>query len=115
MNDQQTDLGVDVTAVGPGCWRVTVSGEIDMATAPSLASQLDSLTSEPGVSVVVDLTGVSFMDSSGLRTVVRSATAAEDSGGSLVINGVSGSVARLLEVTGLTERLRVTGTDPTGS
>lgn len=50
---------------------VTVSGEVDALTAPTLRAQLDSALAEAGDGpVVVDLTDVSFLASRGLATLV---------------------------------------------
>jgi anti-anti-sigma factor len=89
-----------------GSWRVLGRGELDVATASRLEAALEPLVDSRASLVVLDLTEVSFLDSSGLRTIVRAATSLEDGGGRLVIDGVSPAVSRVLEVTGLLERLR---------
>jgi len=96
---------VHTDELGPGSWRVTVAGELDAASSPELAAAIDPLVALPATSVVVNLEGVGFMDSSGLRTLVRAANQARDGGGSLVLARASGAVVRLLEVTGLVEHL----------
>lgn len=93
-------------SLGPNEWRVIVEGELDMASAEQLAVALEPLITTDGASIVLNLKGVSFMDSSGLRTIVRAANAAETRGGSLVLAGLSRAVARLLEVTGLIDQLQ---------
>lgn len=95
-----------VDEVGERAWRVTVAGEIDASTAPDLAAALRPLVEEPSPSVVVNMAGVSFMDSSGLRALVHAAHDAKEQGGSVVLVAVSGAVNRLLEVTGLVDHLR---------
>lgn len=100
--------GVEQT--GPSAWRVTVAGELDAASAPALAALIDPLVAKDVPSVVINLAEVTFMDSSGLRTLVRAANEAKASGGSLVLARASGAVIRLLEVTGLVESLRPTET-----
>ncbi len=50
---------------------VTVRGEIDLLTAPSLAARLDALTAGPCPDLVLDLGPVSFMDCTGLGVVCR--------------------------------------------
>lgn len=89
-----------------GTWRVRGRGELDVATASRLEAVLSPLVDSSASLVVLDLTDVSFLDSSGLRTIVRTATSLEDGGGRLVIDGASAAVSRVLEVTGLLERLR---------
>lgn len=54
-----------------GTATVTVRGEIDAATADTLGQRLADVTGGSPLRVVIDLAGVSFMDSSGLRAFVR--------------------------------------------
>jgi anti-sigma B factor antagonist len=94
-----------VDEVEPGSWRVTIGGDVDVATAPQLADVLRPLVGQSSPSVVVNLAAVEFMDSSGLRALVQAANEAKASGGSLVLTRVSTAVTRLLEVAGLLEHL----------
>jgi anti-anti-sigma factor len=97
---------VETEPQGDATWRVRGRGELDVATAARLEAALDPLVAASASLIVLDLSEVSFLDSSGLRTIVRTATSLEDGGGRLVIDGVSPAVSRVLEVTGLLERLR---------
>jgi anti-anti-sigma factor len=103
---QHGTFEVDSEPLGEGAWRVRGRGELDVATAARLEAALEPLVDGKASLVVLDLSEVSFLDSSGLRTIVRTATALEDDGGRLIIDGVSPAVSRVLEVTGLLERLR---------
>ena len=59
---------------------LSVRGELDLATAPRLAEAAESQLSQQPQSLVVDLTGTTFLDSSGARELVRIARrAAEES------------------------------------
>jgi anti-anti-sigma factor len=107
--DESSAFGADAAEQGSGAWRVVARGELDVATADELARTLDPVVSGGASLVVLDLSDVTFLDSSGLRTIVRSATSLEEGGGRLVVDGVSPAVARVLEVTGLLERLRGDG------
>jgi anti-sigma B factor antagonist len=80
-------------------------GEIDSYTAPALARRL---ASEPKV-LVVDLAGVSFIDSSGLRILVEAHQARIDYDASLTLRSPSAAVQRLLEISGLSSHLDVSG------
>lgn len=80
---------------------VRVAGEIDLETADQLAEAIDACH---GL-VVVDLGGVTFMDSSGLGTLIRARNRLVDEGGGLVVREVAANVRRLFEVTGLTDFL----------
>jgi anti-anti-sigma factor len=83
------------------CALLTVSGELDLATAPRLTEMLDWLCRQPHHQVTVDLHQVSFIDSTGLSVLIRARNALSDVSGRLVLSGPSRSVQRLLDVTGL--------------
>jgi anti-sigma B factor antagonist len=86
-----------------GAWAVRPHGEIDMEHAGLLANQFDELIGQGVTVVVVDLADASFLDSSGLRVIVRAGEQLRERGGQLLLEGASGAVARILEVTGLLE------------
>ncbi len=85
-------------------WKV--SGEIDAHTAPSLAAAMAQL---PAGVVTVDVAGVSFMDSSGLRVLMDATTRARDGGGDLIVANSTPGIARLVEISGLGGQLRLDG------
>jgi anti-sigma B factor antagonist len=87
---------------------IEVFGELDLATAPRLCSALDAARIHRVKRVVVDLTGVDFCDSTGLRALIGASTELRVGGGRLAIACLpSGAVARLFEVVGARESLRV--------
>ncbi|MBA3288587.1 MAG: STAS domain-containing protein [Acidimicrobiia bacterium] len=77
-------------------------GEIDSYTAPMLAERM-----ERGDVDVLDLAGVTFLDSSGLRLLVDAHQTRADAGSSLLLRSPSAPVQRLLEISGLTGYLDV--------
>jgi anti-anti-sigma factor len=81
---------------------LTAGGELDLATAPELERLVMPLVRE-GREVVVDLRGLDFMDSSGVRILIAAHAAAEESGGRfLILRTEPGSpVQRVLEISGL--------------
>ena len=97
--DESPSFSVE-TSEELGAVVVTASGEIDVATAPQVESQLLSLIDD-GSSVVLDLAGVTFIDSSGLRTLVTARQRADEQSVSFSLAGRSQAVDRLLQVTGL--------------
>jgi anti-sigma B factor antagonist len=86
-------------------WRIELHGDLDLQSAPALSEQLDELAARQAVLVIVSLSNVTFLDSSGLRALVHGARALEEAGGRLLVEGASGAVARVLEVTDLLRRL----------
>ena len=87
-------------------YRVEASGEIDAATAPRLGAALDALIDQDAKLVVLDTSNVEFLDSSGLRVIVNAGSRLQNAGGRLLIEGMSGAVQRVLEVSGLIEQYR---------
>ena len=84
-----------------------VFGELDLATAPRLCARLDAARGERVRRLVVDLTGVDFCDSTGLRALMGASTELRHAGGKLAVALLpGGGVARLFDVTGIRESLR---------
>ena len=86
-------------------WRIELHGDLDLQSAPALSEQLDELAARQALLVIVSLASVTFLDSSGLRALVHGARALEEAGGRLLVEGASGAVARVLELTDLLRRL----------
>lgn len=85
---------------------LTLSGELDPATAPLLQERLTDLAADPAVSsVVVDLSQITFLDSSGIRALVTGNDALVAGAAELILRDPTPNVRRVLEVTGLTQLL----------
>jgi anti-sigma B factor antagonist len=84
-------------------WQVlTVHGEVDVMTTPRVRAHLVALLSDGRPQVIVDLEGVSFLDSSGLGALVAALKLARSRGGELrLVCNEQRSVRKVLEVTGL--------------
>ena len=88
--------------------RAVLRGELDLATAPRLCAVLDAARAERLRRVVVDLTGVDFCDSTGLRALIGASSELRVSGGRLAIACLpGGAVSRLFDMVGARESLRV--------
>jgi anti-sigma B factor antagonist len=85
----------------------TLVGELDIYTVSSVRATLDDLLVDGASPVVVDLTGLTFMDSSGLGTLVAAHKKARVLRSALVVVCADGVVLRLLSVTGLIRVLHV--------
>lgn len=87
---------------------LALAGELDPHTAPQLDSELEALTGGDGPSrVVLDLTGMTFLDSAGLRVIISGQKALAESGADLVLRHPNDTARRLLEITGLVEHVTV--------
>ena len=85
---------------------VDVAGEVDVFSAAELANQLTQLFDAGRRIVMVDLTAVTFLDSTGLGTLVAARNRAEEAGGQLPVIGSGDRVMKLFRITGLGGRLR---------
>jgi len=85
---------------------VHVAGEIDLASAPALERRVLEAIAGGARAVTLDMSEVSFMDSTGLRSVLTIREAALAAGGSLVLSRPSEPVRRLLDVSGLADRIQ---------
>ena len=79
-----------------------LSGELDHFSADSVRSMLDELTSDNAVrSLVLDLSGMTFMDSSGVGVIIGRYKRMAARGGGVSVFGANRQVDRLLELSGL--------------
>ena len=99
-------MQLEITATEEG---FRLAGELDMATADDLSQLLRNPTEGDG-SLQLDFSGVSFMDSSGLRALLEAATRRNGSGPVVVMNP-SPQVRRVLDISipGGTPGLEVRG------
>ena len=79
---------------------VLVSGELDILTAAMLEQELRAAAAETSGDLVVDLGGVSFMDSAGMNVLVRLFKVLDKDDRTLVLRNTTGSVRRVLELGG---------------
>lgn len=82
---------------------VTVSGEVDVATAPAVRDCLDQVISRDRGPVVVDLVGVTFIDSTGLGVLIGAHRRCGELGRVLHVVVVEQRIRKVFEITGLTE------------
>lgn len=82
-------------------------GELDLATAPELEDKILAAVREGGRSVILDLRELTFMDSTGVRTIVAAHKAAEEVGTELrVVRPDAGNpVSRVIEISGIDDAL----------
>jgi anti-sigma B factor antagonist len=79
---------------------ILVEGELDMNTAPLLERELEAAIAAPDATVLLDLSGCEFIDSTGIALIVRAWQGLEGEG-RFALCGVSDQVKRVLEITGL--------------
>jgi anti-sigma B factor antagonist len=83
---------------------LAITGEVDMASAPGLRDQLQRLGAR---NVVIDLSGVTFIDSTGLGVLVTALKRAREAGGQLTLRSPTRATRRVLDITGLSQLVPV--------
>jgi anti-sigma B factor antagonist len=92
--DESFAMNVSVTN---GARVVTIVGEIDLAVAPAMHAVL----TDGRTDVIIDLSGVTFLDSSGIAAILRAYRQQTANGHCLSMRGATGPVRRVLQITGI--------------
>lgn len=87
----------------------TLRGELDPHTAPDLRTEIDAVLASGRARLVLDLAGLTFVDSSGLRVIISAHKDAAERGGRLVLRAPSQTTRRLLDITGLLDHIETQG------
>jgi len=87
---------------------VTVTGELDIATVPRFTARMGELIQRGQFrELVIDLSGLAFIDAGGLRALADLRRRVEQRGASLVLDGVPPQMRRLMQIIGPTSQFRL--------
>ncbi len=100
---------VDVRSEGRAAI-IVVSGELDLASGPELEQVIEGVSGSASQLLVIDLRELDFMDSTGLSVIVRAHQRLADDGRRLGLVRGSAQVQRLLDLTGVADRLPLVDT-----
>ena len=84
---------------------IRLSGDLDLASSPRFEDALAA--APPATHVVIDLTGCTFLDSSGVRALIRAVRGAPEDGRRVDVVAASAAVLRVLEITGVNRMVSV--------
>lgn len=84
-----------------------VEGEVDLATVEELEKAMEGVYGGGTESLVVDLTGTSFMDSTGLRALVMANRRFYEGGRSFAVAVSGGPVSRLIDLSGVNTSIHI--------
>jgi anti-sigma B factor antagonist len=80
---------------------LVVAGELDLATAPMLRSELQSVIEGGADDVVIDMTDVGFVDSAGLGVLIGAVGRLRERGGHLALRHLQAAPRKVIDITGL--------------
>lgn len=106
------ELTVDITTsqLADGRTVVAVDGELDVFTAPRLEEALQRSIDEGRADLVVDLSAVDFLDSTGLGVMVKALKWARDAGGGLRVVATEERITKVFTITGLDDVMQLSTT-----
>jgi anti-sigma B factor antagonist len=86
---------------------LALSGELDMASAPELASTLKEILAQSHPRVMLDLNGLSFVDSAGVSVLIKAKQSAEARGRTFVLRRPTEQLERVFALVGLADWLAI--------
>lgn len=95
------DFDAHTNQLDSGEYIVSVSGELDLFTAPHLKEAWAEPLNAEGAAIIVDLTNVSFLDSTALGALIGAMKKSRGNNGSLNLVIADESILKTFEVTGL--------------
>ncbi|MGA9943733.1 MAG: STAS domain-containing protein [Candidatus Cybelea sp.] len=96
------ELSIDLKTEGGGETLILkLRGSLDLATAPTIRAALGEATEKGSQRLIVDLTQLEFLDSTGLGVLIGAHRRAAERGGSFRLIVKDGPISRLLNITGL--------------
>jgi anti-anti-sigma factor len=102
VNDPPLPIDIDLVKAEP-C-HLVVRGEIDVSVEDVLVDAVTAAFTTAGSALVLDLRAVSFIDSSGIRALLRCQQAAAVESVRLALSVVAGPVTRVMALAGVSER-----------
>jgi anti-sigma B factor antagonist len=102
-----TEFSLTTARVGEGTYVVSVYGELDLHSVGSLEAEFDAAVARGAQRLVVDLAGVSFMDSTALGAIVAAHRNLRAAAGEFSIVSDDPRVVRVFQITGLDRTLRL--------
>ena len=100
-------MDIDSQELADGIVKITLAGRMDIAGAQQVDPAFAELTAPPRRRVIVDLAGVNFLTSAGIRTLIVNAKALRPQGGKMVLLNPNGIISRVLELAGLDQSIGI--------
>lgn len=95
------DFSIETRILGNGVPVLILKGEVDVYTTPQMKEHLSSLIQQGAKQIVVDLSNVSYFDSTALGALIGALHRLKEHEGNILIAGASARVKRVFEITGL--------------
>jgi anti-anti-sigma factor len=103
LETNETDFAFEQSSNGAGDAVITLRGELDISSADAFRKAIEAVVADHPGRLVFDLSGLAFMDSSGIAVLVHAA----NNVGTIELRHASAIIRRVVEATGLSEILRL--------
>ena len=100
-------LSIDISFPAEGITLVALAGELEVVSVDEFSMRMADLGGSGAIGVVIDLAGISFIDSSGINALVQAMRAVEARGGTAVVSSPSTVAKRVFAITRLAEIVSV--------
>lgn len=100
-------MPVTSTDLAHGLRLVQPSGRLDASVQPELSGVLQALIAERPAGIIIDLSAVNYISSSGLKTIVSAWREQRRNGGNLVLCGLGPRLREIFEMVGFTQILGI--------
>jgi anti-anti-sigma factor len=87
--------------------KINLSGRMDLAGVNAIESDFTSMTAAPRMAVIVDMSGVPYMSSIGIRSLLIRAKSVTGRGGKYVLTGLQSDVMNVLHVSGIDKLIKI--------
>lgn len=102
-----TEFKVERSSISHEACRLSIAGELDLATAPTLEDAVNKALLDGATTIEIDLANLSFIDSTGLRLFLQLNERAAPDGWSLLMVKPSEPVRAILRITGCGDELPI--------
>ncbi|RMD52112.1 MAG: anti-sigma factor antagonist [Candidatus Thermofonsia bacterium] len=103
-------MTITIEMLDPDATLIIVDGRIDQTQTPQLEQELNHLLGNGRNRLIIDMTGTTYINSGGLRTLVSAWRKARESGGDVILFGLPQRIADIFAMVGFDKVFRIVNT-----
>jgi anti-anti-sigma factor len=87
--------------------KINLSGRMDLGGVNAIEKEFTNMTAAPRMAIIVDMSGVPYMSSIGIRSLLIHAKSVSGRGGKYVLTGIQSDVLNVLQVSGIDKLITI--------